>query len=120
MPQQPPEGPQPRLYSTGGTPPECLLAGSEQLRYLIGAYLLAGITLRDESGGIVRRQQFHGRVTEVVDGVVTLVHADGELFLPADPEAYTPARPGPYRLASGEVVDSPDYLTTWSISPESD
>jgi hypothetical protein len=84
----------------------------------VGAHLLAGITIRDESGAIVRRQQFHGRVTEVTEGVVVLRHADGELLLPAEPEAYTPARPGPYRLASGEIVNDPDYLSTWSVSPE--
>lgn len=107
----------PRRYDDGGAPARRLLRGSDRLQHLVGAYLLAGVTLRDEQGAIVKRQQFHGRVTEVADGVVVLHHADGDLVLPSDPEAYTPAVPGPYRLASGEVVTDPDYLSTWSVTP---
>jgi hypothetical protein len=114
----------PRSFVTGGPPPRRLLRGTEQLQHLVGSHLLVGVTVRDEEGAIVSRQQFHGNVTEVADGVVVLRHADGELLLPAAPEAYEPARPGRYHLGSSEVVVDPDYLSTWSVAsgrgPESD
>jgi hypothetical protein len=75
--------------------------------------------VHDEHGAVLTREQFHGTVTEVVDGVVVVRHADGELLLPAEPDAYRPARTGRYTLPSGEVVVDPDYLSTWSVvSPQ--
>jgi hypothetical protein len=106
-----------RSFLTGGPPPRRLLRGTERLQYLVRTHLLVGITVRDDSGRIVSRQQFHGTVTEVSDGVVILAHADGELLLPAEPDAYSPAARGRYRLQSGEVVVDPDHLATWSVSP---
>jgi hypothetical protein len=98
-------------------PPRRLLRGTVQLQYLIGRQLLVGITIRDEHGTIVGRRQFHGRVSEVTDGVVVVAHDGGETLLPADPDGYRPAEPGTYRLATGEVVVDPDYLTTWDVLP---
>lgn len=74
--------------------------------------------MHDESGDLLSREQFHGTVTDVADGVVVLAHPDGELLLPAEPDAYRAARPGEYRLASGEVVVDPGYLSVWSVGPE--
>ncbi|MDQ1290104.1 MAG: hypothetical protein QG622_3670 [Actinomycetota bacterium] len=108
----------PWTYSTAEPAPPRLLLGCHVLQHLVGTYLLAGITLRDASGAVERRVQFHGRVSEVAEGVVVLRHANGELILPAEPRAYLPADPGPYRLASGEVVHDPDYLSTWSVAAE--
>jgi hypothetical protein len=97
-------------------PPRRLLRGSEQLQQLLGRHLLAGVTIRDAEGRILQRRQFHGPVTAVADGVVVLRQADGtEAVLPADPAAYEPARPGTYRLASGDVVVDPDFLSTWDV-----
>lgn len=93
-----------------------MLRGAERLRHLVGTHLLVGITVQDAAGGIVSRQQFHGTVTDVVDGVVVLAHAEGELLLPAEPDAYSAARPGRYRLPSGEVVVDPDHLATWVVT----
>ncbi|HEX2806847.1 MAG TPA: hypothetical protein VHN80_11825 [Kineosporiaceae bacterium] len=87
------------------------------MQYLVGRQLLVGITLRDDQGQVVGRQQFHGPVTEVTDGVVVVTHGDGETLLPADPDAYRRAEPGTYRLASGDTVIDPDYLTTWDVLP---
>jgi hypothetical protein len=104
---------------TGGRagPPRRLLRGTEQLQVLIGKQLLVGITLRDRDGVVLERRQFFGAVTEVVDGVVVLMHAGGETLLPADPVAYEPARPGLYRLPSGVEVENPDYLSVWDVAP---
>jgi hypothetical protein len=86
------------------------------LQFLVGTRLLVGITTRDDGGAIVSRQQFHGTVTEVADGVVVLRHGEGDVLLPAEPQAYSPAPRGRYRLRTGEVVVDPDYLSTWSVS----
>jgi hypothetical protein len=94
-----------------------LLRGTERLQMLIGKQLLVGITLRDRDGAVLERRQFYGAVTEVVDGVVVLRHADGETLLPADPVAYEPARPGVYRLPSGIEIENPDYLSVWDVAP---
>jgi hypothetical protein len=84
----------------------------------VGTRVLAGITVRGEDGAIRSREQFHGTVTEVADGVVVVRHADGELLLPAEPDGYQPAKPGRYTLPSGEAVVDPDYLSTWSVAPD--
>src|SRR4051794_7316518 len=108
-----------RPVTAAGTarPPRRLLRGSQQLQYLLGKRLLVGITIRDAAGAIVRRQQFCGPVTEVVDGVVVVDHDGGETLLPAEPDAYEPAQPGTYRLASGGEVVDPDFLSTWDVLP---
>jgi hypothetical protein len=108
-----------RVVTTGlGITPRRLLRGTEQLQRLVGKRLLAGVTIRDRDGAIVTRRQFHGPVTSVADGVVTLQQDDGsEALLPADPTGYELARPGTYRLLSGDVVIDPDYLSVWEIAP---
>ena len=112
--------PDPRRVVTtgpGSPPPRRLVRGTEQLQPLVGRRLLAGVTLRGDDGSVVRRQ-FHGTVAEVADGVVVLRQDDGtQVLLPADPAGYERARPGTYRLASGEVVVDPDWLTTWDVTP---
>ena len=122
-PDETPDGTPPpdhrRVLTTGlgGPPPRRLVRGTGQLQPLVGRRLLAGVTLRGEDGSVVRRQ-FHGTVTEVADGVVVLRMDDGtQVLLPADPAGYERARPGTYRLASGDVVVDPDWLTTWDVAP---
>jgi hypothetical protein len=46
------------------------------------------------------------------------VEGDIEPFtLPPDPDAYDAAPAGEYRLhGSGEVIISPDFLTTWTVN----
>jgi hypothetical protein len=98
-----------------------LLRGTQALQYLVGRTVLAGVTVRDRSGAILRREQFFGVVTEVVDGVVVIGHPDGtETVLPAEPSGYSAAPRGRYTLASGGVVVDPDYLSTWDVSPGPD
>lgn len=98
------------------TPPRRLLRGAEQLAYLVGARLLVGITFRDAHGGVLRAEQFCGRVIEVGDGVVVVERGPEQAVLPADAGAYEPAQPGRYVLQStGETVVDPDYLTVWDV-----
>lgn len=102
-----------------GPPPRRLLRGAERLQHLVGHRLLVGVTIREPDGEVVSRTQFCGVVLEVADGVV-VVDKDGEpALLPSDDLAYTPAPRGTYRLAgSGEVIEDPDYVTTWDVVPE--
>jgi hypothetical protein len=63
-------------------------------------------------------EQFCGEVLEVGDGVVVVDRPGGEpALLPADADAYEPAAAGRYTLrATGEVVQDPDYVTTWQVA----
>jgi hypothetical protein len=97
-------------------PPRRLIRGAQRLAHLVGRRLLVGITVEDAEGQVVSREEFCGRVTEVIDGVV-IVDRDGTpAVLPADEAAYEVAPPGTYRLfGTGEDVVDPDYLTTWTL-----
>ncbi len=101
-------------------PPRRLLRGSEALGGLVGCRLLVGISYLDDEGEVSSSQQFCGRVLEVGDGVV-VVERPGEpdpAVLPADAAAYRPAATGQYRLSgTGDVVQDPDFITTWRVAP---
>ena len=97
-------------------PPRRLVRGARRLAHLVGRRLLVGITMQDADGGVVSRDQFCGRVTEVADGIVVVDRAGTPVVLPADEAAYEVAAAGTYRLAgSGEEVLDPDYVTTWAL-----
>jgi hypothetical protein len=100
-------------------PSRRLLRGAERLRYLIGARLLVGVTLRARDGTLLSQEQFCGRVLDVAGGVVVVErpHAPGDpALLPADPAGYEKAPAGRYVLSTtGEAVVDPDYLTSWDV-----
>lgn len=99
-----------------GPPPRRLIRGGERLQHLVGHRLLVGVTLRDPDGTVVTRTQFCG-VVQAVEGGVVVVDKDGETaLLPSDDLAYSPAPRGTYRLVgTGEVVEDPDFVTTWDV-----
>jgi hypothetical protein len=100
-------------------PPRRLLRGSDRLAPMVGCRLLVGITYLDDAGAVRGSEQFCGQVLEVSDGVVVVERpGDGEpALLPADADAYEAAAAGAYRLKStGEVVQDPDYVTTWQVA----
>jgi hypothetical protein len=88
---------------------------------LDGAVILVGMTY-DEPGG-PRVEQFFGTVVAVDerDGVTLRLEGSrsGETFrLPPDLRAIFPAKPGSYKLRqTGEVVNDPDFTTTWERTP---
>ncbi len=89
------------------------------LREMLGKRLLTGVSYLDAGGDVTEQVEFVGRVLSV-DPLVAIDRGDGcEPFtLPPEPEAFDAAAPGEYRLrSSGEVVEDPDFLTTWTVTP---
>jgi hypothetical protein len=88
---------------------------------LEGAVVLVGMTYNEPSGP--RLEQFFGTVitADENEGVSLRLEGSrsGETFqLPPDLRAFFPAKPGTYRLRqTGDVVNDPDYTTTWDITP---
>jgi hypothetical protein len=88
---------------------------------MVGATILVGVTHLRADGSERDRQQMHGVIAEVTRSGVTIRlegQRAGETYsLPPDLNAFEPAAPGSYRLHStGEVIEDPDYTTTWSIT----
>ena len=98
---------------TASVPPSRKTAGAENYR---GKLLLVGITVYDHTGEILDRYQYHGVIEAVSDRIYVRL-ADGSIrTLPPDTEQLIKAKPGLYRERStGETVENPDYLTSWSV-----
>jgi hypothetical protein len=94
---------------------------SVTLDALIGKHLLAGVTYCDAAGQVTTLEQFHGIVIRAStnEGIVLFDKiASKERKLPPDLSAIEHAAPGLYTLsATGETVDNPDLLSTWTIHP---
>jgi hypothetical protein len=90
--------------------------------FLIGKYVLVGITCVAADGNVTSQEQLHGRVTKAEQTVGITIACEGaragETFvLPPDPKSFHPAGPGRYALRStGEVVENPDMTTSWTIN----
>ena len=88
---------------------------------LVGKRVLVGITDLASDGAVVGQRQFHGyaiRADRRAGIALRLAgaRAGEEMVLPPDTRAFHRAAPGEYRLRhTGEVVEDPDFLTTWSI-----
>jgi hypothetical protein len=86
---------------------------------LVGKYLLIGITFLDENEEVIEQFQTHGPVISAddLDGIVIeKPGGSGAFCVPPDRRSLSPARKGQYRLrATGEIVDDPDYVSTWTV-----
>ena len=91
----------------------CML---NDLNEMIGGRILVGVTYLNDDGGVDHQIQFVGRITEV-DPLVSIEREGDEPFtLPPEPEAYDRAAPGEYTMrGTGEVVNDPDYITSWTV-----
>jgi hypothetical protein len=87
---------------------------------LLGRGLLIGITHNDKEGRMVSRSQVFGRAitADRQRGFCIQNEESGEeTWFPPDTRGIRPAPPGEYRnRATGEVVNDPDYLGSWTIT----
>ena len=88
---------------------------------LVGKYILLGVTYLDHSGTLLEQVQYHGIIQSASpEGLLISLRSqrDGETWtMPPVLDAITPAKPGQYNLrSSGEVVEDPDLLSTWSVT----
>ena len=94
---------------------------SRDADFLIGKYVLVGMTHVAPDGTVTSQEQFHGRVTKAEQNVGIAVACEGTragetVVLPPNPTAFQPAGPGRYTLRStGEVIEDPDMTTSWTI-----
>jgi hypothetical protein len=90
----------------------------ERLDVMIGKRILVGITYLGSGDVPDHTVQLTGTVT-AVEPLVTIDHGQPAPFtLPPLQDAYDRAPPGKYTLReSGEVVEDPDFMTTWTVSP---
>ncbi len=85
---------------------------------MIGKTILVGMTFYDKNDEFVEQKQSWGEIVSLNENTIFIKQKNGEEFsIPNDPSAIEPANPGGYRLRStGEVVENPDYLSTWGIT----
>jgi len=90
----------------------------ESLEVMIGKRILVGITYLGSGDEPDDTVQLTGTVT-AVEPLVTIDHGQPAPFtLPPLQDAYDRAPPGKYTLrGSGEVVENPDFIATWTVSP---
>jgi hypothetical protein len=90
-------------------------------RAMIGSHVLVGLT-RTSAKGETREQMF-GTVRSVDPSTGFEIALDGSrkgqtYWLPPQFDVFKTAEPGSYRLRStGEVVENPDYLASWTVEP---
>jgi hypothetical protein len=85
---------------------------------LIEKVILIGVTYVDKQDNLLDRKQWWGIVESASSDIgirVSLKNSSDPCVLPPDLNAIRRAAPGEYRLKeSGEIVNDPDFLTTWT------
>jgi hypothetical protein len=108
----------PTDYEPGGKPEW----NQDDADFLIGKYVLVGITHVAADGTVTSKEQYHGGVTKAEENVGITVACEGAragktCVVPPDPKSFQLARPGRYTLrATGEVIENPDMTTSWTIT----
>jgi hypothetical protein len=94
----------------------------DEADWLIGKHVLVGVTYLASDGVTVSSQgQYHGRIVSADQSKGFAIECEGAwagktMGLPPMLSAFRLADPGKYKLRStGEVVEDPDVLATWSI-----
>jgi hypothetical protein len=91
--------------------------------WLVGKYVLVGLTQVDRDGSVISRREIHGRVKSAKQGMAIILDRSGQkddsdFRLPPDTAVFGPAEQGEYKLrTTGETVKNPDALATWTIGP---
>jgi hypothetical protein len=92
-----------------------------QADQLLGASVIIGLTILTPSGALESQKQMHGTIQTVdsengFEVALSGTHFGETYWLPPDLSAFQPAREGSYRLRStGETIENPDFLTSWTI-----
>lgn len=91
---------------------------AEACARILGKHVLIGLTYVKYSGETIANKQLHGIVEGISSQGITVRMADGSTYLlPPDLRGIHEAPPGVYRLRStGEEVENPDLLATWTIT----
>lgn len=90
---------------------------------LPGRYVLVGITYTDPDGTPLSLEQKHGVVVSADkdQGIAIALKGAGHgetYWLPPQTSNLHKAQAGTYRLKeSGDVIENPDYVTNWTITP---
>lgn len=93
----------------------------DEADFLIGKYVLIGITQVAADGTVKSQEQLHGRVTKAEQTVGITIACEGTrvgetYVVPPHPQSFQMASPGRYALRStGEVIENPDMTTSWTI-----
>lgn len=89
---------------------------------LIKKTILIGLTYYTNDHDCIEQKQYWGTVMEANEKhIVVKLHDGGFLSLPPDLSSTKIAPPGEYRLRStSEIVENPDYLSTWNINRSKD
>ncbi len=95
--------------------------GELHLSDLIGKVILVGITYYTHDKQFIGQKQYHGTVIRADEDGIIIQKPDGEeTWIPPDLRSTKPAPPGEYRERStGEIVENPDFLTTWNVVKDS-
>ena len=90
----------------------------KEVSSLVGKSLLVGVTVLDESANVIEQFQVYGDIVRADGEGITFFreHSSTEFSIPPSFSNVIEADAGEYRLRStGELVENPDYLTTWTI-----
>jgi hypothetical protein len=84
----------------------------------VGRTIIIGITYLRRDGTLREQEQMHGLVSAIDEHGIKIRLSDGRWFnLPPDLRAIRLAPRGQYRFRStGEIVNDPDLMTTWTVT----
>jgi hypothetical protein len=99
------------------------LIDDEKAGEYVGKIVLLGVTYLDHEQKLIEQKQWVGMITTFSrrEGIqIKLRDSADPCGLPPDDRGIRKAPPGVYRLRStGEEVENPDYLATWTcIAPD--
>ena len=90
---------------------------------LVGRTILVGITYLNKDGSVARQTQYFGTIRAIENMNITIEGDNGspQPNIPYDVRALSKAARGQYLLrATGEVIEDPDILSTWTVTPQLD
>lgn len=89
-------------------------------RELLYNTILVGLTCLDSSNTLTNQGQFFGTITEIADTWLAVEAGHDKVKrIPMDLILHTPR--GTCRcLATAQIINDPDYLTSWVLGPNTD